>query len=110
MDLASKRYYFKIRAVNGCKEGEFSGLSSIGSGPDLFATASPTTTPTPIIGVVAGASTTTVTPEVQGASTEKGTTNKSNNKEGNLFRILLLLSGFFSLGILLWLVKIKMRR
>lgn len=106
LTLDSKRYYFKIRAVNGCKEGEFSGLQSIGSGPDLFATVNPTSTPTPVIGLVAGAGTTTVTPEVKGASIEKKVTDETKKNNSDFPRILIFIFGFSSMGIFLALARI----
>lgn len=84
LNLSAKRYYVKVRAINGCKEGEFSGLQNLGNGPDLFANLNPTATPTPAS--VLGAQT-TQTGQVLGTSTQKekkenGTSTNSVSKKG----------------------------
>lgn len=42
LNLTSYTYYFKVRAINGCKEGDITGISTIGDGTNYLA---PTSTP-----------------------------------------------------------------
>lgn len=56
LNLGTTRYYFKVQAVNSCATGDFSGVSSIGSGPDLTSSGGGTST-NGTTTAVAGAST-----------------------------------------------------
>lgn len=42
LNLTNYTYYFKVRAVNGCKEGDTTGIATIGDGTNYL---TPTTTP-----------------------------------------------------------------
>jgi hypothetical protein len=76
LDLGNKRYYFKVRAVNNCTNGDFSGVTSIGSGPDLLApTSSPSSSSSSsgTSGGVLGASTLSTEGSVLGLEDEEAT-------------------------------------
>ncbi|MBI4974175.1 fibronectin type III domain-containing protein [Candidatus Roizmanbacteria bacterium] len=82
LNLTSYTHYFKVRAVNGCKEGATTGIATIGDGKNYLAPTStpaptPTSTPLPIPSPIP-------TTEVLGVSTSSGTqglNNKGSQKE-----------------------------
>lgn len=75
LNLTSYTYYFKVRAVNGCKEGATTGIATIGDGPNYLA---PTPTPTPTSVVPPPIPSPTPTTEVLGVSTSSGTQGLNN--------------------------------
>lgn len=69
LNLTSYTYYFKVRAVNGCKEGNTTGIVTIGDG---------TPTPTPVIPPPIPSP--TPTGEVEGVSTTSGAQGLNNQQ------------------------------
>lgn len=61
LNLTSYTYYFKVRAINGCKEGHTTGIATIGDEPNYLV---PSSTPTPTL--VSSSLTLSLTPTGQG--------------------------------------------
>ncbi|MEK7079414.1 MAG: fibronectin type III domain-containing protein [Patescibacteria group bacterium] len=74
LNLTSYAYYFKVRAVNGCKEGPTTGIATIGDGTNYLA---PTSTPTPIS--VGSSLTLSLTPTGQGGQVAGAQTSSSSS-------------------------------
>lgn len=71
LDLGGKRYYFKVRAVNACSEGDPSAVVTTGTGDNLLPTLSPTPTftPTPGGGGILGIFTIPLAGDIAGVET-----------------------------------------
>lgn len=73
LNLSTDGYYFKVRAVNNCAEGNPTGIEFIGSGTNLRAISSSTSSPASILGVFTPIS----AGEIQGLNELTGTPTPS---------------------------------
>lgn len=76
LNLTSYTYYFKVRAVNACKEGNTTGIATIGDGTNYLA---PTPTPTPTTTVVSSFSILSPSPTVQSEQVAGAQTNSNSS-------------------------------
>ena len=112
LNLTSYTYYFKVRAVNGCKEGATTGIATIGDGKNyLVPTSTPVLTPT----TVSLPPTLSLTPTGQGgqvagvqtsSSSSAGDVRGMNVKQGGNVWKYALIGAIILLSLLFFIIKL----